>query len=243
MDDESPVLAAALRYAARGWAVFPCSPETKAPLVAGEGDDVGLDSMPGDPVELADDVDERALVAEDLLDGERANREDQGGLTDGHLAGEEGLAARDLLGRGPSIAAPFGLAREAAGDGGHVDALAELGLGDAHGLFKPAKEGAPGRPGEGAAKAPFARARGLAEEEDAAHDRGAVDDGADHRRAGPARVELPVEEGEPALRARACRSGPGHRRRGQPTRICIGRSIRPRRAFKNEAPTAPSTTR
>lgn len=41
MSEDSPVLAAALRYAARGWAVFPCSPETKAPLVAGDRDEHG----------------------------------------------------------------------------------------------------------------------------------------------------------------------------------------------------------
>ena len=64
----------------------------------GQGDHVGLDSMPGDPPELAHDVDERALVAEDLLDGEGAYREDQRRLADRHFGGDEGLAAGDLVG-------------------------------------------------------------------------------------------------------------------------------------------------
>src|SRR4051812_8651914 len=127
--------------------------------------------MPGDAAQLPHDVHERALVAEDLLYCQSAYRQDERGFADGHLGGDEGFAAGDLLrGRAP-VASTLGLAREAPGDGGHVDPLAKLSLGGAGRLFEPAKEGAPRRPGERAAKATFARAGRLAEQEDPTHDR------------------------------------------------------------------------
>src|SRR4051812_31972582 len=107
--------------------------------------DDGIELLPGD------------LLAEDLADGERSDREHELGLEDLDLALQVRPAARDLLEIRLAIAAAVRLARKAARDRGDVDALAKVLFADAHRLLEPPEERLAGGPRERTAKAPFTR--------------------------------------------------------------------------------------
>src|SRR5262249_29315114 len=110
------------------------------------------------------DVDQLLGVGRQLRDRELADRDDQPGLQDPHLVLEMPAAALDLLVARDAIAAAFlGLAREAATDPGHVDAMAELLLGQAERL-EPREHRPAGRPRERLAGRSFTDARSLTDQ-------------------------------------------------------------------------------
>jgi hypothetical protein len=130
------------------------------------------------------------VAGDELADGEFADGEDEVGLEDFHFGGKPAGAIFDFVGGGDTIAAGGIFAGETAADGGHVDAGAEGGFVDAGVVLKPAKEFFAGGPGERAAEDRFLVAGGLADEEDAADDGAAGDDGLLH-----ARAEVAAQEG------------------------------------------------
>jgi hypothetical protein len=123
-------------------------------------------------------------VAEHLLDGEPADRDDEARPEDLHLAREEPAPQRALLRARDAVSPGLRLAGEAAHDGADVDARTDRLLVGAGRALEPAEERLPRRPRERASEARLVGAGRLAHEQDAGRHRGAV-----HWRAEAPRLE------------------------------------------------------
>jgi hypothetical protein len=161
----------------------------------GQRDDVegvarALHAVPG-----ADDGVE-PLAGHELEDGELADGDDELGFEQVELGLHPKGAVEDLVVVGDAVAAGGALAGEAAADGGHVDAGAEGGFVDAAVLCEPAEKFLASGPRKGAAEDGFLVAGRLADEDDAAEDGAAADDGLEHvgaAAATPQRGDMAVE--------------------------------------------------
>jgi hypothetical protein len=86
---------------------------------------------------------------EELLDGQLADGQDQIRTENFHLRSEPITAGHDFRGIWHPVTALFGLARETARHGSHVNAFAKVCLAPSTRALKPAEERFSRRPGEG----------------------------------------------------------------------------------------------
>lgn len=136
----------------------------------------------------ADGIDERAF-AEDLTNGEFADGKNELGFEEPDFAFEPLAAGGDLVGRGHPVAAFGAFTGKAAAHGGEIDAIACLVLGPPERMVEPLEKRLAGGPGERAAELGLLVAGSLADEQDFACDRTAVNHRTDHPRATLARTE------------------------------------------------------
>jgi len=139
------------------------------------------------------------VAGNELLNGELADGDNEGGMKDFHFGLHPISAIQDFISVGNAIAAGGFFTGEAAADGGHVDVGAEGGFIHAGMFVEPAEEFFTGGPGERTAHDGFLVAGGLTNEHDRAKDGASADDGRIHARTATATAERGDVAVEPAL--------------------------------------------
>ncbi|MDB6031109.1 MAG: hypothetical protein JWM16_1447 [Verrucomicrobiales bacterium] len=154
-----------------------------------QGNERELGVVPGNLPLLADDVFE-FVGGEKLADGEPAHGDDEFRAENFHFGAQPFGTVLDFLFTRDAVTALGVLPRKAAADGGHVDALPEVGFGKAARFLEPAEEGLSGGPGEGTSENRLLVAGSLTDEENFAEDGSARNGGTLHAGAALALAEL-----------------------------------------------------
>jgi len=126
---------------------------------------------------------------QELGKGQFPDRKDKGGMEKGELALEPVRTSGDFVGVGNSVAAFGAFAGEAAANGGEINPITSFLLGPAQGFGEPFEKSFARRPCKRPAEHGLLVARGLANEQDAAGDRPAEDNGLVHAGAAVARAQ------------------------------------------------------
>lgn len=155
-----------------------------------QADHVRFDAVVRHAPAHANDLRERASIAEHLLNRKRSHRQQQAGPQQRHLSLEESPTPIDLVRSGPPIATALCLPRKTSHHRRHVDDAAELRLIDAESRFEPAEQRLPRGPGERPSQLRLVRPRRLADQENATRERRSVHRRPNHAWTRAASVEL-----------------------------------------------------